>query len=776
MEHITTNKLVGFQIPKRDSNEEYTNPLYFFGKINKQNELIDSRLTVTYGQNGAGKSTLGRLFEEKNNEIRLIYSNEPKTKQATTPCDNVFVFNENFVTNNICDDSINELLLIGEQVDKNKKIKQIKENLSHLEERLEKLESNDVEKRIHKKEQALWNMIDRDRQWREFQERIDQNTKKRSKGFFKTLLESVGKITEDEITVKKNELARKTDLLVNTRGRVPITWSTETARNPFDEDLIKKHLSSTSIQTTEDSSGNLSKRVAHQRLGASKLSEIKKIFDTSHSDYCPTCFRGVSEEEKKLIVQAIDQNLTILRTSSEKESLKKLKCKIPQKHILPNDVYISSELRTLFDKTQVEFISEIENINQLIERKVDNPLQNIDVDFILMNEATERFNDSIEQVESIIEEHNTNIGKTNDLKKEATYLNYQVTAYYFSPAIDELKKELENKKQLRSEIDFIKDDIEKAKLELARETSSLRNAVVAVDQINRLLAIVYPSERLYLKHEPRQGYAPYSRGRRVKAQHLSTGERNIIALCYFFVQLAEENNYQQSLNSERLIILDDPVSSFDLDNKYGVISLLTQVANDNSEKGSLTKILTLTHDLEVAYSLSKAFKAIDDRSLDKSYINGELQETSFSELNEYKRILSQAYHYAFEDSGANPVPSNDLRRIYEAFVSFTLDSNIAKASSSRHVMEFLNSIGKDGTRFAYASKHFINSGSHTQENIQMMDYGLFRTSHEGDYSSLVKDLLLFIHSVSPIHIPSVVGNKYGEIKLIKDKLDTSLKG
>lgn len=384
--------------------------------------------------------------------------------------------------------------------------------------------------------------------------------------------------------------------------------------------------------------------------------------------------------------------------------------------------------------------------------------------------------DTIRQIKDIINEHNNNIGKTNKLKKEVTDLNYQITAYYFSPTIGELKKELENEEKLQNKIKLVQRSIAKEEDELAKEKSSLQNAVVAVDQINRLLAIVYPSERLYLKHEPRQGYAPYSREKRVQAQHLSTGERNIIALCYFFVQLAEENNYQKSLNSERLIILDDPVSSFDLDNKYGVISLLTQVANDNSENGSLTKILVLTHDLEVAYALSKSFRAIDQNSLNKTYIDGDLQDANFDKLNEYKRILTQAYNYAFGDSGASPVPSNDMRRIYEAFVSFTLDSKITDASSNTHVMEFLDNNGKDGTRFAYASKHFINSGSHTSDNIRMMDYGLFRASYMGDYSSLVKDLLLFIHNVSPLHIPSVVGANDAEIRTIKNKLDTYSKG
>lgn len=776
MEHINTKKLIGFQILKKDNTEEYTTPLYFFGKINKQNKWRDSGLTVTYGQNGAGKSTLGRTFEQENNEIRLAYANNPETKRVLTPCDNVFVFNEDFVTNNICDDNINELLLIGEQVDKNKKIKQIEANLRDLKEEQEKLETNDIKKRIQEKEQTLWETIDRDRRWRQTQERIDQTTKKRSKNFFKKLLDSTEAITENEITNIEDELAHKTELLVNTRGRVPITWPSEPARNPFEENSIKKHLSSISTPTRENSSGNLSARVTHRRLGASQLEEIKKKFDTSNSNYCPTCFRDISEKEKELIVQAIDENLATLKASTEREFLKRLTCDIPQKRFLPNGVYICPELRTLFDKTQQTFISKIEDINQLIEQKIDNPLRNIDVDFLPINEAKDQFNDTIRQIKDIINEHNNNIGKTNKLKKEVTDLNYQITAYYFSPTIGELKKELENEEKLQNKIKLVQRSIAKEEDELAKEKSSLQNAVVAVDQINRLLAIVYPSERLYLKHEPRQGYAPYSREKRVQAQHLSTGERNIIALCYFFVQLAEENNYQKSLNSERLIILDDPVSSFDLDNKYGVISLLTQVANDNSENGSLTKILVLTHDLEVAYALSKSFRAIDQNSLNKTYIDGDLQDANFDKLNEYKRILTQAYNYAFGDSGASPVPSNDMRRIYEAFVSFTLDSKITDASSNTHVMEFLDNNGKDGTRFAYASKHFINSGSHTSDNIRMMDYGLFRASYMGDYSSLVKDLLLFIHNVSPLHIPSVVGANDAEIRTIKNKLDTYSKG
>lgn len=51
-------------------------------------------------------------------------------------------------------------------------------------------------------------------------------------------------------------------------------------------------------------------------------------------------------------------------------------------------------------------------------------------------------------------------------------------------------------------------------------------------------------------------------------------DRGHHALCYFFTELLNNTNAKDAHKTECLIVLDDPVSSFDLENRVGIISYL----------------------------------------------------------------------------------------------------------------------------------------------------------------------------------------------------------
>lgn len=67
--------------------------------------------------------------------------------------------------------------------------------------------------------------------------------------------------------------------------------------------------------------------------------------------------------------------------------------------------------------------------------------------------------------------------------------------------------------------------------------SRKKNVEIAVDLINKSLRYVFFSkDRLEIKVEGDK-YVLYAHGKSVKPNNVSVGERNIIALCYFFTEL-----------------------------------------------------------------------------------------------------------------------------------------------------------------------------------------------------------------------------------------------
>ena len=136
----------------------------------------------------------------------------------------------------------------------------------------------------------------------------------------------------------------------------------------------------------------------------------------------------------------------------------------------------------------------------------------------------------------------------------------------------------------------------------------VKNTTLALNNINKQLGrVFYESERLKLEQEDGFYYV-LSRGRRTKLSSLSTGERNAIGLCYFFSIVNQNQNIDDQYNSPLLLVLDDPVSSFDHEIKLGIYSLLRgeiekiTIGNENS------KILILTHDSDVYYNCYKIFE------------------------------------------------------------------------------------------------------------------------------------------------------------------------
>lgn len=80
---------------------------------------------------------------------------------------------------------------------------------------------------------------------------------------------------------------------------------------------------------------------------------------------------------------------------------------------------------------------------------------------------------------------------------------------------------------------------------------------------------------------------------------MSLGERNIIALCYFFTQILSNQDVGRLYQDEELVVIDGPISSFDFENKIGISSLLKVQANRIVNGNIRSKILFLTHGLSV---------------------------------------------------------------------------------------------------------------------------------------------------------------------------------
>lgn len=182
----------------------------------------------------------------------------------------------------------------------------------------------------------------------------------------------------------------------------------------------------------------------------------------------------------------------------------------------------------------------------------------------------------------------------------------------------------------------------------------------------------------------------------------------------------------------QIVVLDDPVSSFDDGNKYGIISLLGYLCQSILNKSSKTKLIIMTHDLSFALNMSKMIKAIDDSKLscwelqkDSSDV---LIKSKFEDIDKYAGILRKMYDFALLGEKVPVVPApNDIRRVWEAFLSFELgETSIANMDSLKKLSGYFSKNQKV-ERFmrVFIPQLFINNDSHAKS--QVMNGNLYLT-------------------------------------------------
>ena len=305
-----------------------------------------------------------------------------------------------------------------------------------------------------------------------------------------------------------------------------------------------------------------------------------------------------------------------------------------------------------------------------------------------------------------------------------------------------------------------------------------KSAGPVIEYINRLLDIVFGKEVMQIESAKNHGYYVKNGQELVKPSRLSVGEQNVLSLCYFFATLAQgkifttcfqSENLEFSLMENQIVVLDDPVSSFDDGNKYGITSLLGYLCQSILNKSSKTKLIIMTHDLSFALNMSKMIKAIDDSKLscwelqkDSSDV---LIKSKFEDIDRYADMLRIMYDFAVSSQKNAVVPApNDIRRVWEAFLSFELgETSIANMDSLKKLSGYFSKNQKV-ERFmrVFIPQLFINNDSHAKSQVMNGNLYLTPTLEGKPYEDFVKNIVCFMHLVSPRHIDWRMKRTQGE--------------
>lgn len=325
--------------------------------------------------------------------------------------------------------------------------------------------------------------------------------------------------------------------------------------------------------------------------------------------------------------------------------------------------------------------------------------------------------------------------------------------------------------------------LEKAEEELERKRRE-DSASQIVKSMNQWLRVILGEDVIKIYSDGAYGYKVTKNGIDISPSILSTGEQNILALCYFFVDISNGEKALTIADRNQIIVLDDPVSSFDYSNKYGVIQILDHVAGIVSEDTSRAKMIIMTHDPVTALEISKSInyrvggnKIKCFEIVDGQIINNKkecISPVSFEDIDEYRNILEKMFIVATEEGkGIDSLSPNEVRRVWEAFLRFELgESKISNRNAMDRVACFYDDQSVEYNFLkSFISYVYINQDSHSGSQMLFENFNLIPILGRHEFEKHIRQIILFMRLVAPHHIPSRLASKLKDIATYRDPLN-----
>ena len=730
------------------------------------------RLSLVYGKNGSGKSTISEAFsclKKKDNEDfsclnEITFDGRPLLEDDKQ---SIHVFNEKYIDSNIKikDDGIDSIVMFGKQVDIDNQINETEKCLNTKKAEIENqnriitdfLDATNSNSPAYYLNQCI-SELKRDNGWAG-KERILKSARVNSSVTQATITNIMNQYnTEKELEEVIQEYTEKKKLFDSVTSESTEITQEVTLFNFKETDSKAKTLLTRKIEQTELTERE--KRIFSfiEKNGQELLTKAKLYFADEKSDFCPYCYQEIDRNYKSNLMDEFKKVLNKEVEDYQKE-LDTLKIKNLSFDITP---YAQIE-QTVTQTVQLELDKvnrTIQNFNNIIEKRKNNVYQEFSEEEynIYIENAIKPLNDALARLEEKRIEFNNLVNNKNTLKKELLNLNSQIANKQISENYSKYKQQLEKQETENTNFSALENEKSAIELELANLNEQKKSIKIAQEHINYLLQYVFFSKDK-LTIESHDGiYQIKSCGLPVKPNQISCGERNIMALCYYFTELFAGKEEAKIYSDANLLIIDDPVSSFDKENRVGVLSLLKYELQHFISGNPYTKVLIMTHDLMAFYDIEKIAQELSAQN-NCSYNFIELAQTgikdfSFKKSNEYSKLLATIYNFAIsptENSEIEPYIGNTIRRVVEAYSTFIYKVGIDAISFDAEIISQIKNTKQQEYFSNLMYRILLNGESHSEEKVKSLEDFCNGISPD-EKNRIAKDILCFLYLLNPVHI------------------------
>jgi len=324
------------------------------------------------------------------------------------------------------------------------------------------------------------------------------------------------------------------------------------------------------------------------------------------NEICPFCQQPtITEDFKKQIESFFDETYL-----NDIKLLKELK--LEYNTLLQNAI---NELNTI-ETNQKEFkntklnidkysaylktlISQCSTNKEYLNSKEKEPSRSFEL--ISLKEQFELLAKLVTDANKEIHKHNVIVAnfqteKSNLIKSIWKFLveEFKTNITDFNTKQDGLEKGIANLKQQREKL---LEDYKAIDTEIKNLNKNITSIQPTIDEINRLLKsfgflnfeIVPATENGFYQIQRENGT--------IAEKTLSEGEVTFITFLYF-LQLTKGGISEETVNNERILVIDDPISSLDSNVLFIVSSLIKEIIKEiKADRGNIKQLILLTHNI-----------------------------------------------------------------------------------------------------------------------------------------------------------------------------------
>lgn len=713
-----------------------------------------AKINFIYGTNGSGKTTISNFLRSECKEYSGIGNVTWKQNQEIE----TLVYNKKFREENFKkDETIPGIFTLGkasiEQLEHIEKLKISLENITNAcnrdKESIESLEEG--KKQI---ENAL-----KDYCWVKIKKPLESVFKEAFKGTLHKKEAFSGKIlaalnVKDEFDLPElEELKKRAQILFNNEPTLleKLVFSGETVN----EILEICHNTIWEKNIIGKSDIDIAYMIHQMNMG--DWVNKGRDYIATDSDVCPFCQQHTITEEFKSklegyfdkafeldrsTVNSLNQAYALLCSDFEQSVFMMLEKEKTNQHSLLD--------LNLFSSYSEKLSREISINGQLIKEKANELSRKIALNDLM---------DSVESLFSVIHAANAKIVHHNNIvnnyKEQKEQLISDIWRYAAKSHEDDLNgyiKQIRGKDKgighLNSILDKKRDEYRFKNQELQESLLNVTNIESSITAINEMLKLYGFNNFLVGKTEQNKYQIVRSNGEPAQ-QTLSEGEMTFITFLYF-LQLANGAIHEEHVSNDRVLIVDDPISSVDSTVLYVVSSLLKeQIKKTKRGKGNIKQIIILTHNVYFHKEVSYVDHSDNDRDNIGFWILRKNNNVTSIQAYGRKNPIKGSYELLWselktKDRLSNISIQNTLRRIIEIYFKTMggfRDDEILESFGNPQEKEICRSLLcwiNDGSHCLPDDLYVENQSYTVERYLEVFKYIFDKLGHINHYNMMMR--------------------------------------